>query len=121
MPISQLNLLSDLDGEQAHRFELSEIEDATDDFEKIIGKGGFGSVYYGKLNDGTEIAVKVHNTESNQGIREFINEVCICLRLDTSLILTNTGTRILVNCMVRFNDIYEVTFTLVLDLIVTQF
>ncbi|XP_078181047.1 putative LRR receptor-like serine/threonine-protein kinase At1g67720 [Carex rostrata] len=81
LPISQLNLLSDLDSEPAHRFELSEIEDATDDFEKIIGKGGFGSVYYGKLNDGTEIAVKVHNTESNQGIREFINEVTLLSRI----------------------------------------
>ncbi|KAF3329926.1 LRR receptor-like serine/threonine-protein kinase [Carex littledalei] len=81
LPISQLNLLSELDSEQAHRFELSEIEDATDDFEKIIGKGGFGSVYYGKLNDDSEIAVKVHNTESNQGIREFINEVTLLSRI----------------------------------------
>lgn len=76
MPVSQL--LSELDSEPAQRFELSEIENATKKFEKVIGKGGFGSVYYGKLNDGSEIAVKVHNTESNQGIREFINEVCVC-------------------------------------------
>lgn len=78
MPIFQLNLLSKLKSEPAHRFDLSEIEDATKNFEKVIGKDGFGSVYYGKLNDGREIAVKVHNTESNQRISEFINEVCIC-------------------------------------------
>ncbi|KAJ4772174.1 Leucine-rich repeat protein kinase family protein [Rhynchospora pubera] len=81
VPAGQLNLLKELDSEPAHRFELSEIEDATDNFEKIIGKGGFGSVYYGKLNDGSEIAVKVHNTESNQGIREFINEVTLLSRI----------------------------------------
>ncbi|KAF3331298.1 putative LRR receptor-like serine/threonine-protein kinase [Carex littledalei] len=79
LPVSQL--LSELDSEPAHRFELSEIEDATKDFEKVIGKGGFGSVYYGELNDGSEIAVKVHNTESNQGIREFINEVTLLSRI----------------------------------------
>jgi predicted unusual protein kinase regulating ubiquinone biosynthesis (AarF/ABC1/UbiB family) len=77
LPISQLNLLSELDSEPAHRFELSEIEDATENFDKVIGKGGFGSVYYGKLKDGCEIAVKVQNIESNQGVREFINEVCL--------------------------------------------
>ncbi|KAJ3684036.1 hypothetical protein LUZ61_013200 [Rhynchospora tenuis] len=80
-PTGQLNLLSELDSEPAHRFELSEIEDATENFEKSIGKGGFGSVYYGKLNDGIEIAVKVHNTESIQGIREFINEVTLLSRI----------------------------------------
>ncbi|KAJ4786796.1 Leucine-rich repeat protein kinase family protein [Rhynchospora pubera] len=77
----QLNVLGELDTEPAHRFELSEIEDATGNFDKLIGKGGFGSVYYGKLDDGSEIAVKVHNTESNQGIREFINEVTLLSRI----------------------------------------
>jgi hypothetical protein len=76
--IRQSNLLSQLDAESAHRFKLSEIEVATKFFEKVIGKGGFGSVYYGKLSDGSEIAEKVHNTESNQGILEFINEVHTC-------------------------------------------
>ncbi|KAJ3684037.1 hypothetical protein LUZ61_013201 [Rhynchospora tenuis] len=81
LPNGQLNLLGDLDTEPAHRFELSEIENATENFEKVIGKGGFGSVYFGKLDDGREIAVKVHNTESNQGIREFINEVTLLSRI----------------------------------------
>jgi hypothetical protein len=30
---------------------LSEIEDATDKFEKRIGSGGFGIVYYGKMGE----------------------------------------------------------------------
>jgi predicted Ser/Thr protein kinase len=72
----QSKLLSQLNAESAQRFEFSEVEVATENFEKEIGKGGFGSVYYGKLSDGSEIAVKVHNIESNQGILEFINEVC---------------------------------------------
>jgi predicted Ser/Thr protein kinase len=78
LPTGQSNLLSQLNTNQAHRFELSEIEVATENFGKEIGKGGFGSVYYGKLSDDTEIAVKVQNSDSNQGILEFINEVCTC-------------------------------------------
>lgn len=54
---------------------MSEIEDATGKFQKRIGSGGFGIVYYGKLKDGKEIAVKVLTNDSFQGIREFLNEV----------------------------------------------
>lgn len=61
--------------EAAHCFMLSEIEDATRNFEKKIGSGGFGVVYYGKLKDGREIAVKVLTSDSYQGKREFSNEV----------------------------------------------
>lgn len=66
---------SEVSAESAHRFALSEIEDATSKFEKKIGSGGFGIVYYGKLTDGKEIAVKVLTNDSFQGIREFLNEV----------------------------------------------
>jgi hypothetical protein len=69
---------SEVATESAHRFALSEIEDATDKFEKKIGSGGFGIVYYGKLTDGREIAVKVLTNETYQGIREFLNEVLLC-------------------------------------------
>lgn len=69
---------SEVATESAHRFALSEIENATDKFEKKIGSGGFGIVYYGKLTDGREIAVKVLTNESYQGIREFLNEVFLC-------------------------------------------
>lgn len=44
-------------------------------FEKKIGSGGFGVVYYGKLKDEKEIAVKVLGSNSYQGKREFSNEV----------------------------------------------
>jgi hypothetical protein len=68
---------SEVATESAHRFALSEIEDATNKFERRIGSGGFGIVYYGRLTEGREIAVKLLTNDSYQGIREFLNEVCI--------------------------------------------
>ncbi|KAK3433251.1 hypothetical protein EUGRSUZ_D00797 [Eucalyptus grandis] len=44
-----------------------EIEEATKKFEKKISSRGFGDVFYGKLKDGREIAVKVLTNDSNQG------------------------------------------------------
>jgi len=75
---------SEVATESAHRFSLSEIEDATDKFERRIGSGGFGIVYYGKLADGREIAVKLLTNDSYQGIREFLNEVCFSTNLIVS-------------------------------------
>lgn len=76
MPSQRLvSSLGDAAKEAAHCFTLSEIEDATRQFERKIGSGGFGIVYYGKTNDGKEIAVKVLTSNSYQGKREFSNEV----------------------------------------------
>ncbi|KAL3742214.1 hypothetical protein ACJRO7_017662 [Eucalyptus globulus] len=73
--------LSNAPTENAHCFMLSEIEEATKKFEKKIGSGGFGDVFYGKLKDGREIAVKVLSNDSNQGKREFSNEVTLLSRI----------------------------------------
>lgn len=70
---------SDDPAEAAHCFSFSEIKSATNNFEKKIGAGGFGVVYYGKLKDGVEIAVKVLTNNSYQGKLEFSNEV-ICMK-----------------------------------------
>ncbi|RDY04659.1 putative LRR receptor-like serine/threonine-protein kinase, partial [Mucuna pruriens] len=67
--------------EAAHCFTFSEIENSTNNFEKKIGSGGFGIVYYGKLKDGKEIAVKVLTSNSYQGRREFSNEVTLLSRI----------------------------------------
>jgi predicted Ser/Thr protein kinase len=48
---------------------------ATNNNAKLLGKGGFGPVYYGKLASGQEVAVKVAAKGSGQGSKEFINEV----------------------------------------------
>jgi hypothetical protein len=37
--------------------------------------GGFGKVFKGCLENGKEVAVKVHFAFSSQGVKEFLNEV----------------------------------------------
>ncbi|KAL8152666.1 hypothetical protein V2J09_010426 [Rumex salicifolius] len=67
--------------ETAHCFPALEIEEATRKFERKIGSGGFGVVYYGKLKDGREIAVKLLTSNSYQSQREFSNEVTLLSRI----------------------------------------
>ncbi|KAK8955132.1 putative LRR receptor-like serine/threonine-protein kinase [Platanthera guangdongensis] len=82
---------SEVATESAHKFSLSEIEEATGRFQKKVGSGGFGIVYYGKLKDGKEIAVKVLTNESYQGIREFLNEVKLLSRIHHRNLVTFLG------------------------------
>ncbi|KAG7593329.1 Leucine-rich repeat typical subtype, partial [Arabidopsis thaliana x Arabidopsis arenosa] len=58
-------------------FSLRKLKVATDDFDPLnkIGEGGFGSVYKGRLPDGTLIAVKKLSSKSHQGNKEFVNEI----------------------------------------------
>lgn len=47
----------------------------TNEFSRILGKGGFGTVFHGLLEDGTEVAVKIQSESSPQGTRDFLSEV----------------------------------------------
>lgn len=67
-------------------FTLSELEKATDKFssKRILGEGGFGRVYFGILEDGNEVAVKLltrDNRDNQNRDREFIAEVEMLSRL----------------------------------------
>ncbi|KAL2636115.1 hypothetical protein R1flu_007594 [Riccia fluitans] len=68
-------------GKQAKSFTLHEVEVATHKYKTMIGEGGFGPVYYGRLPDGTEVAVKVNSETSSQGTTEFLNEVSFLSRV----------------------------------------
>ncbi|CAL5095908.1 unnamed protein product [Urochloa decumbens] len=56
------------------RFTYKELEMITSNFQRVIGQGGFGKVYDGFLEDGTQVAVKLRSHSSNQGDREFLAE-----------------------------------------------
>lgn len=69
-------------GGLGRRFTFSEIQEATKNFDSnsIIGVGGFGNVYVGVL-DGTQVAVKRGNPQSEQGINEFMTEIQMLSKL----------------------------------------
>lgn len=47
----------------------------TSNFKEEIGKGGFGTVFLGYLEDGTPVAVKMCSKTSSEGDKEFLAEV----------------------------------------------
>ncbi|KAK7338992.1 hypothetical protein VNO77_19628 [Canavalia gladiata] len=75
--------LSEVKLQELLLFKLEELETATHNFHlsNELGKGGFGPVYKGKLQDGQEIAVKRLSRASGQGVEEFMNEVVVISKL----------------------------------------
>ncbi|RWR78182.1 senescence-induced receptor-like serine/threonine-protein kinase [Cinnamomum micranthum f. kanehirae] len=70
------------------RFTYTEVLIMTNNFERAIGKGGFGTVYHGQMPDGTQVAVKMLSIQSVkllshtfQGYDEFQNEVQLLTRV----------------------------------------
>ncbi|KAE8681123.1 putative Eukaryotic aspartyl protease family protein [Hibiscus syriacus] len=65
-----------------------ELQQATDRFceSNFLGAGSFGSVYQGALTDGTIIAVKVINVDSERAFKkvEHNDRCCICIRVSPS-------------------------------------
>ncbi|VAI52419.1 unnamed protein product [Triticum turgidum subsp. durum] len=57
------------------RFTYVQLKLITNDFQSIIGKGGFGIVYHGKLENGDEVAVKVLMETSIEDSTDFLPEV----------------------------------------------
>ena len=53
------------------RYSYLEVVSITNNFKTIIGEGGFGKVYLGKLKDETQVAIKLLFTSSNQGYNKF--------------------------------------------------
>lgn len=62
---------------EGQRFTYPEIVEITNNFASIIGRGGFGEVYFGTLQNQTQVAVKLLISSSTQGSKEFENEVAI--------------------------------------------
>ncbi|XP_042509808.1 receptor-like serine/threonine-protein kinase At2g45590 [Macadamia integrifolia] len=76
-----------------HRFSYTVLRHATSSFASSnrLGQGGFGSVYRGTLPSGKEIAVKIMDSGSLQGEREFQNELSLAGKIDCDRVVTLLG------------------------------
>ncbi|KAI7757328.1 hypothetical protein M8C21_031456, partial [Ambrosia artemisiifolia] len=52
------------------QYTYAEIQSITNNFNVVIGKGGFGTVYRGHIGD-TQVAVKMLSESSHQGEKQF--------------------------------------------------
>jgi hypothetical protein len=57
------------------RFSYKELKRITNNFDTVVGRGGFGLVYAGRLENGASVAVKMRSETSSQGNTEFLAEV----------------------------------------------
>ncbi|XP_022714523.1 probable LRR receptor-like protein kinase At1g51890 [Durio zibethinus] len=71
-------------------FTYSDVQRITNKFERVIGKGGFGTVYHGCLGD-TEVAVKMLSESSSQGYKQFEPEVELLSRVHNRNFTTLIG------------------------------
>eukprot|EP00249_Psilotum_nudum_P021490 c28124_g1_i3 orf=396-773(+) len=74
-------------------FSLKELHAATNNFsqDNKLGEGGFGSVYFGQLWDGSQIAVKRLKVWSSKAEMEFAVEVEILGRVRHKNLLSLKG------------------------------
>ncbi|PRQ31241.1 putative protein kinase RLK-Pelle-DLSV family [Rosa chinensis] len=83
LPPKQDDISEEISLVESLQYDFEAIRSATDDFsdENKLGQGGFGAVYKGRLHNGRYIAVKRLSKSSEQGDREFKNEVTLVAQL----------------------------------------
>ncbi|KAL4358099.1 hypothetical protein AHAS_Ahas09G0252800 [Arachis hypogaea] len=88
--VAALLLLSQHGSLPTRQYKYSEIQKFTDDFKVKLGQGGYGTVYKGKLQDDSLVAVKVLS-EVKGTAEEFINEVASISRTSHVNIVSRVG------------------------------
>ncbi|XP_044957311.1 receptor-like protein kinase At3g21340 [Hordeum vulgare subsp. vulgare] len=76
---------------ESRRFTYEELKMITNNFERVLGRGGFGYVYDGFLKVGTQVAVKLRSQSSNQGVKEFLAEAHILTRIHHKNLVSMIG------------------------------
>ncbi|CAA7410059.1 unnamed protein product [Spirodela intermedia] len=76
---------------KSDQFSISDVVNITNNFERPIGRGSFGIVYYGRLKDETQVAVKVLSISSTQGTQHFRAEAQLLRRVHHKHLVTLLG------------------------------
>ncbi|XP_059458239.1 LRR receptor-like serine/threonine-protein kinase IOS1, partial [Corylus avellana] len=72
------------------QFTYSELINITNNFERILGNGGFGTVYRGNIGN-TQVAVKMISPSSTQGFQQFQSEVKLLMMVHHKNLTTLVG------------------------------
>ncbi|KAJ4875129.1 putative LRR receptor-like serine/threonine-protein kinase [Raphanus sativus] len=72
-------------------FTYSEVISMTNNFQRVVGEGGFGIVYHGALNVYGQVAVKLLSQSSTQGYKEFKAEVDLLMRVHHTNLVSLIG------------------------------
>ncbi|MCD7446780.1 hypothetical protein HAX54_016873 [Datura stramonium] len=72
------------------QFTYSEVLHLTNNFQKILGKGGFGTVYLGYTDD-RDVAVKILSPSSAQGFKEFHAEANLLMSIHHKNLISVVG------------------------------
>ncbi|CAL9244279.1 unnamed protein product [Arabidopsis halleri] len=73
------------------RFTYVEVMKMTNNFERVVGEGGFGVVCHGTVNGSEQVAVKLLSQSSTQGYKEFKAEVDLLLRVHHTNLVSLVG------------------------------
>ncbi|KAF3785105.1 Senescence-induced receptor-like serine/threonine-protein kinase [Nymphaea thermarum] len=72
-------------------FTYDEVVEITNNFGRVIGKGGSCTVFYGQLRDGQEVAVKLMTGRFSQGIKEYTAEVELLMKVHHKCLVSFIG------------------------------
>ncbi|XP_074311093.1 LEAF RUST 10 DISEASE-RESISTANCE LOCUS RECEPTOR-LIKE PROTEIN KINASE-like 1.3 [Silene latifolia] len=74
-------------------FDYKDLEKATDNFaeNRELGEGAYTTVYYGKLSDGQEVAVKRFYQHNDKRMEQYMNEVSVLAHLRHKNVLVLYG------------------------------
>ncbi|XP_072059940.1 LRR receptor-like serine/threonine-protein kinase IOS1 isoform X3 [Arachis hypogaea] len=70
---------SELESKQ-RQYSFNEVVKMTNNFDRILGRGGFGTVYHGFIED-IQVAVKMLSLSSVHGYQQFVAEVKLLMRV----------------------------------------
>ncbi|XP_044336121.1 senescence-induced receptor-like serine/threonine-protein kinase [Triticum aestivum] len=86
------------------RFTYAELKHITNDFQSVVGKGGFGTVYHGTLENDDEVAVKVLMEKSIAESTDFLPEVQTLSKVHHKNLVTLQGYCQNKNCLALVYD-----------------
>ncbi|CAM0953287.1 unnamed protein product [Alopecurus aequalis] len=80
-----------LEFDENRQFTYMELEKMTNNFQRQLGRGGFGYVFHGSLDNGTEVAVKLSSHSSNQDVKQFLAEAQVLTRIHHKNLVSMIG------------------------------